>query len=65
VQKKASLSKQPKKGPRELLLADRQKEYRYIVEGNYKIIYWLDEAAITIAAVFDTRQNPDKITETA
>lgn len=61
LQKTASLVKQPKKGPRELLLADRQKEYRYIVEGNYKIIYWVDEAAVHIASVFDTRQNPDKI----
>lgn len=62
VEKTASLSKQPKKGQREILLADRQKEYRYIVEGNYKIIYWIDLATVHIAAVFDTRQNPEKIT---
>ena len=62
VQKTASLSKQPRKGQREVLLVDRQKEYRYIVEGNYKIIYWIDTATIYVAAVFDTRQNPEKIT---
>ncbi len=39
VQNTASLSKLPKRGQREPLLADRQKEYRYIVEGDYKIIY--------------------------
>ena len=63
VQKTTSLSKQPRKGQRELLLADRQKEYRYIVEGNYKIIYWVDLATVHIAAVFDSRQNPDKMTK--
>ena len=62
VRKTSSLSKQPRKGQREILLADRQKEYRYIVEGNYKIIYWLDLTTVHIAAVFDTRQNPEKIT---
>lgn len=61
VQKTASLSKRPRRGQREDLLADRAKEYRYLIEGNYKIIYWLEETAIYIAAVFDTRQNPDKI----
>ena len=63
VKKTSSLSKQPRKGQREPLLADRQKEYRYLVEGNYKIIYWIDVATIYIAAVFDTRQNPEKITK--
>jgi len=63
VQKTTSLSKQPRKGQRELLLADRHKEYRYIVEGNYKIIYWVDLATVHIAAVFDSRQNPDKMTK--
>jgi len=61
VKKSTSLSKQPRKGQREPLLADRQKEYRYLVEGNYKIIYWVDLATVHIAAVFDTRQNPEKI----
>ncbi|MHA6246708.1 type II toxin-antitoxin system RelE/ParE family toxin [Pontibacter sp. CAU 1760] len=63
VQKTASLAQQPRKGQREVLLADRQKEYRYLVEGNYKIIYWIDTVTVYVAAVFDTRQNPDKITE--
>ncbi|KAA5549127.1 type II toxin-antitoxin system RelE/ParE family toxin [Adhaeribacter rhizoryzae] len=61
VRKISALSKHPNISQHEPLLADRQKEYRYIVEGNYKIIYWVDAAAIYIAAVFDTRQNPDKI----
>ncbi|PIQ21811.1 MAG: plasmid stabilization protein [Cytophagales bacterium CG18_big_fil_WC_8_21_14_2_50_42_9] len=61
IAKSASLSKQPGKGQLEPLLADRHKEYRYLVEGNYKIIYWFDLSTIYIAAVFDTRQNPARI----
>lgn len=63
VQKTASLAKQPRKGQWEPLLANRQKEYRYLVEDNYKIIYWVDVTTIHVAAVFDTRQNPEKITK--
>ncbi|CAN5830355.1 hypothetical protein BH24BAC1_BH24BAC1_37840 [soil metagenome] len=61
VQRTKNLGKHPRKGAKEELLADRKKEYRYLLEGNYKIIYWIDENAILIAAVFDCRQNPDKI----
>ncbi|WP_396172392.1 type II toxin-antitoxin system RelE/ParE family toxin [Flavobacterium sp.] len=47
----------------EELLIDRNDNYRYIVCGNYKIIYSVDieEQLIKIADVFDTRQNPIKI----
>lgn len=45
------------------LLIDRKDGYRYIVCGNYKIIYSVDIELklIKIADVFDTRQNPIKI----
>ena len=55
------LEKHPIAGVKEVLLYKRKKEYRYLVEGNYKIIYWMDANIITIATVFDTRQNPKKI----
>lgn len=53
----------PKIGQRELLLENRNIEYHYIVESNYKIIYSIDNdnLFIKIADVFDTRQNPEKI----
>lgn len=35
------------------------REYRYLVEGNYKIIYSLDEKALYVEAVIDTRKNPN------
>ena len=37
--------------------------YRYLVSGNYKIIYRIGKEAkiILIASVFDTRQHPDEL----
>jgi hypothetical protein len=33
------------------------------VESNYKITYWQEDKIITIASVFDSRQNPEKMKE--
>lgn len=52
---------QPKSSQVEELLKDRNYEYRYLVEGNYKIIYWLENEIINIAVVFDCRRNPQKM----
>jgi len=55
------LEKNPFAGQKEELLADSEFDFRYLVEGNYKIIYWKDDHRITIATVFDCRQNPIKM----
>lgn len=55
------LQKAPKMGKKEDLLKGRNNEYRFIVEGKYKIIYWIEDKYIKIATVFDIRQNPEKI----
>lgn len=55
------LAKFPESGPLEPLLSSRKLDYLYLVEGNYKIIYWIDNQNIIIAAVFDCRQNPTKM----
>jgi toxin ParE1/3/4 len=55
------LESSPLAGQKEELLSDYIEEYRYLLESNYKIIYWKKENLITIAAVFDCRQNPEKI----
>lgn len=52
---------QPKMGQIEDLLRNRKVEYRYIVTGNYKVIYCIDDSYIKIAAIFDCRQNPQKL----
>lgn len=48
-------------GPKEPLLENRKREYRYLVEGNYKIIYFIEESNIKISSIFDCRQSPIKI----
>ena len=61
IAKADSLEKQPTIGPIEELLKNRRNTYRYIIQGNYKIIYWIEDSYIKIATVFDCRQNPKKI----
>ena len=48
-------------GVKEQVLAQLQQEHRYIIEGNYKIIYLIKDSAVYITHVFDSRQNPDKL----
>ena len=51
----------PESGAIQLRLKNTDKEYRYLVEGNYKIIYRITDQQAYIATVFDTRYNPDKL----
>ncbi len=46
---------------KEPLLLDFEKEYRYLVSRNYKIIYFVDADNIIISLIFDTRQSPQKL----
>ena len=55
------LKKHPNSGQKELLLERLNEGHRYIVEGNYKIIYKHVKKGILITDVFDTRQNPIKM----
>jgi plasmid stabilization system protein ParE len=55
------LESNPLAGSKEELLSDYPEDFRYLVESNYKIIYWKKENLITIASVFDCRQKPTKI----
>jgi len=55
------LESNPLAGQKEELLSEYTEDFRYLVESNYKIIYWKKENLITIASVFDCRQNPEKI----
>lgn len=59
----AVLATNPQAGQREELLVEREQEFRYLVEGNYKIIYWLESEKAIISAIFDCRQNPQKMKE--
>ncbi len=48
-------------GTKEELLEQLDQNHRYIIDGNYKIIYIILDNSIYITHVFDTRQNPTKI----
>jgi len=51
----------PQIGAKEDLLSDFKNQYRYLVSGNYKIVYFIADKRIIISLVFDTRQNPQKL----
>ncbi len=55
------LIQNPKAGTREELLSDLPQEFRYLVEGNYKILYFIVDEKIYISSVFDCRQNPERM----
>ena len=48
-------------GQREELLKDLSVEFRYLVEGNYKILYYTLPEKVVISLVFDCRQNSEKM----
>jgi len=57
------LKTSPKVGQQEEALSNRPQEFRYLVVGNHKVLYWVDtnKETIHIASVFDCRQNPKKM----
>ena len=55
------LLKQPLLGAIEENLIELKQGHRYLVEGNYKIIYRVINANIYITDIFDCRQNPIKL----
>ncbi len=63
VDKTLLLETFPRTGQRENFLIDREREYHYLVEGHYKILYWVEGKFVKIASVFDCRQNPEKMLE--
>lgn len=55
------LIQNPESGQTELNLEKLNQKYRYLVVGNYKVIYKFVKDEIRIVDIFDTRQNPLKI----
>jgi hypothetical protein len=55
------LEQSPQLSKKEELLENRAFDYRSVVVGKYKVIYFIDDQQIVIAAVFDCRQNPKKM----
>uniref|UniRef100_UPI00404B0152 type II toxin-antitoxin system RelE/ParE family toxin n=1 Tax=Flavobacterium sp. TaxID=239 RepID=UPI00404B0152 len=57
------LKNNPNSGPIEPSLTTLKKNHRYLVSGNYKLIYRLIDNQVIINDVFDTRQNPSKMND--
>jgi len=55
------LIQNPESGQTELNLELLNQKYRYLVVGNYKVIYNFVQDEIRIVDIFDARQNPLKI----
>lgn len=55
------LIKHPLSGQIEESLNALEQDHRYLVKGNYKIIYKNVREGILITDIFDTRQDPIKI----
>jgi toxin ParE1/3/4 len=51
----------PEMGQREPLLLKYSIIYRYLIQGDYKIIYSIENEEVRINRIFDTRQNPKKL----
>jgi plasmid stabilization system protein ParE len=56
------LKTQTNVGSKEILLEDRALDYRSLVCGNYKIIYFIEKKTVYISTVFDCRRNPAQLT---
>lgn len=56
-----ALINNPKIGIVEPSLAHLNLEYRFIISGNYKIIYRPIKEGLLITDIFDSRQSPRKI----
>lgn len=61
IARSLELEKNPLIGKKELLLADRPQEFRYLVFKNYKIIYFVNQVKqrIEVVNLLDCRQNPE------
>lgn len=61
LEKALTLTTFPLRGQEEENLKELNEGHRYLIEGNYKIIYKISGNTVFITDIFDTRQNPDKI----
>lgn len=51
----------PQSGPEDEFLKSCGLVRRYLIEGNYKIIYRIDGEIVSVTQIFGARQDPDKI----
>ncbi len=51
----------PLAGQHEKSLDNLPVEYRRLVDGNYKIVYFVDEPTVIISSIFDCRREPSRL----
>lgn len=56
-----NLGRFPKIGRKEELLEHVSMDFRYLIEGNYKVLYRINNTDIIISLLFDCRQNPKRL----
>lgn len=61
IERVEQLQNVPESGQEEELLKHLKQNSRYLIEGNYKIIYQYQNNKIIITDVFHVKQNPVKI----
>jgi toxin ParE1/3/4 len=59
--KAEKLRTKPRMGQKEEYLEHLSQSHRRVIEGNYKIVYRIEEEVIYVTDIFDTRQDPSKI----
>lgn len=61
LRRSGQLESFPDSGAKLQPMKSTEKEYRYLVEGYYKIIYSHDQGSqiVPVAVIFDTRSNPE------
>jgi Txe/YoeB family toxin of Txe-Axe toxin-antitoxin module len=61
IEKTKSLAKSPHKGQYEPYLSKVKKGHRRLIEGNFKIIYRVEDNIIYVVDFFDSRVEPKKM----
>ena len=57
------LASNPNSGQLELNLEELSEKYRYLVVGNYKLVYRIVVNQIVVNDIFHTKQNPFKMND--
>lgn len=61
IDKVTNLIYNPKMGGIEPSLRTYPEGYRYLVDGNNKIIYWIYNQEVIISVIFDCRRDPESL----
>ena len=61
IKSATGLSKRPYKGQYEPYLAKLKQGHRRLIEGNFKIVYRVENDNIYVVDFFDSRDNPSKM----